>query len=63
MDYATHYQRVLDHYVRLRKLDSWKHYAKAQIERMAADCPELYRQLPDQVLQRVKEETNGSRRN
>lgn len=62
MDYATHYQRVLDQYVRLGALDAWRHYVWAHIERLAHDCPELYRDLPDQVTQQIKEKTNGSSR-
>ncbi len=58
MDYAGHYQRVLEQYARLGPLDGWKQYVWAQVKQLAHDCPELYRDLPQLLTEKIKEAAN-----
>lgn len=53
MDFAAHYADMLAHYTELGMRPDTKDYAWHRVKQMAAECPELYASLPEQVKQAV----------
>ena len=48
-----HFNQLLEFYVRLAQSPGWRQYTRARVLELAAECPELYRDLPGLVADRV----------
>lgn len=46
---------LLAHYAALAKTPGWREYTWDRVKEIARDCPELYRDLPQQLAEKMKE--------
>lgn len=46
---------LLTHYTALAKTPGWRAYVWDRVKEMARECPELYRELPQLLAEKMKE--------
>ena len=61
MDFESHKQKTLAHYIELAGNPGWREYAWRQVQSMAKENPSMYWDLPEKVKEAMQKRLSDER--